>query len=65
MSLQSSNQDSSLEDEKAKKEVRPSSSHLPTRAGTIQTKKNLAMTYQNREKYTITASGKILRIPAL
>ena len=58
MSLQSSNQDSSLEDEKAKKEDRPYSSHLSTRSKTIQTKKNLAITYQNREKYTITVSGK-------
>ena len=40
---------SSLEDEKAKKEDRPSSSHLSTRLGTIQTLKDLAMTYQNRE----------------
>ena len=58
MSLLSSNQDSSLADEKAEKEDRPSSSHLSTRLGTIQTKKNLAMTYLNREKYTITVSGK-------
>ena len=57
MSLQSSNQDSSLEDEKAKKEERPSSPH-------IQAKKNLAMTFQNREKYTITVSGRILRTPS-
>ena len=64
MSLQSSNQDSSLEDEKAKKEDGPSSSHLSTRSGTIQMKKNLEMTYQNREKYTITVSGKILRTPS-
>ena len=58
-------QDTSLEDEKAKKEDRPSSSHLSTRSGTIQTKKNLAMTYQNREKYTITVSGKLLTAPSL
>ena len=58
MSLQSSNQDLSLEDEKAKKEDRPFPSHLSIRSGTIQTKKNLAMTSQNREKYTFTVSGK-------
>ena len=57
MSLQSSHQDLSLEDEKAKKEDRPSSSHLSTRSGTIWTKKHLAMTNQNREKNTITVSG--------
>ena len=34
--LQSSNQDSSLEDEKAKEEDRPSSSHLSTRLEIIQ-----------------------------
>ena len=39
MSLQSSNQDSLLEDEKAKKEDRPSSSHFSTHSGTIQTNK--------------------------
>ena len=33
MSFQSSNQDSSLEDEKAKKEDRPSYSHLTTPFG--------------------------------
>ena len=65
MLFQSSNQDSSLEDEKAKKEDRKSSSHLTTRSGTMQTKKNLAMMYQNREKYTITVSGKILRTPSV
>ena len=33
-------------------------SHLiSARLGTIQTEKNLAMTYQSREKYTITVSG--------
>ena len=61
MLRQFSNQDSSLEDEKVKKEDRPSSSHLSTRSGTIQTKKHPAMTYQNREKYTVTVRGKILR----
>ena len=65
MSLQSSNQDSSLEDEKAKKEDRPSSSHLTTRSGTMQTKKNPAMMYQNREKCTFTVSRKILRTPSV
>ena len=42
----------------------PSSSHLSTRSGTIQTKKHPAMTYQNREKYTVTVRGKILRTPS-
>ena len=33
-------------------------SHLiSARSGTIQTEKNLAMTYQSREKFTITLSG--------
>ena len=50
MLRQSSNQDSSLEDEKVKKEDRPSSSHLSKLSGRIQTKKNLAMTSQRREK---------------
>ena len=45
----SSDQDSSLEDERAK-EDRPSSSHLSTHSGIIQTKKNLAMTCRSREK---------------
>ena len=31
-------------------EGEPLSSHLPTRSGTLQTKKHLAMTYQNQEK---------------
>ena len=57
MLLQSSNQDSSLEDEKVKKEGTPSSSRLPTHSGTIQTKKNLAMTSQSREMYTISVNG--------
>ena len=57
MSLQSSSQDSSLGDEKAKKEDRPSSSHLSTLSVTIQTNKNSATTYRSREKYTTTASG--------
>ena len=35
-----------------------------TRSGTIQTKKDLAMTCRNREKYTITVSGKLLRTPS-
>ena len=58
MSLQSSNQDLSLEDEKANKEDRPSSSHLSIHSGTIQMKKNLARTSRSREKYTFTVSGK-------
>ena len=58
MSLQSSHQDSSLEED------RPSFSHLPTRSGTIQTKKDLAMTYQNEEKYTVTVSGQFPRTPS-
>ena len=61
MCNQSSDQDSSLEDEKAKKEDRPSSSHLSTHSGTIQMKKNLAVTYPSREKYTITASENLVR----
>ena len=52
MSLQSSNHDSSLNDEKAKKEDRPSGSHLSTHSGKIQAKKNLAMTSQ-AEKNTL------------
>ena len=43
MCNQSSDQDSSLEDEKSK-EDRPSSSHLSTLSGTSLMKKNLAMT---------------------
>ena len=61
---QSSDQDSSLEDEKAKKEDRPSFSHLSTHSVTMQTKKNLAMTSLSREKYTTTASGKIIKTPS-
>ena len=30
-------------------------------AGTVQTKKNLAMTSRSREKYTFTVSGKLVR----
>ena len=55
-------QDSSLEDEKAKKEDRPSSS---THSRTIQTKKDLAMTSPNREKYAMTASGNFVRTPSI
>ena len=58
MALQSSSEDSSLEDEKARKEDRPSSSHLSTYSGTIQMKKNLAMTCPSRERYTVSVSGK-------
>ena len=65
MSLQSSHQDSSLEDEKAKKEDRLSSSHLSTRSGTIHTKQDPAMTHQNQEKFTITVSGKLVRTPSV
>ena len=36
VSLQSSSQDSSLEDENPRKEDRPSSSHLSTHSGTFQ-----------------------------
>ena len=61
MCNQSSNQVLSLEDEEAKNEDRPSSSHLSTRSVTIQTKKILAMTSLSREKYTITATGKLVR----
>ena len=63
-SIQSSDQDASLEDERAKEEHRPSSSHLSTHRRTIQTKKNLAMTSPNRESYTVTASGKLVRTPS-
>ena len=62
MSLQSSNQDSSLKDEKAK-EDRRSSSHFSIHSGTIQMKKNPAMTSQSREKYTFTVSGNFRRTP--
>ena len=60
----SSNQDSLLEDEKAKNEDRPSSSQVSTQSGKIQTKKNPAMTSLSREKYTITASGNFVRTPS-
>ena len=52
-------------DEKVKKEDRPSSSHLSNHSGATQTKKNIAMTSQSREKYTITVSGKIVRTPSI
>ena len=64
MSLQSSHQDSSLGDEKAKTEDRPSSSRLSTRLETMQTKVDLAMMYPNLDKYTITVSGTLLRTPS-
>ena len=64
MSLQSSNRDWQLEDERAKKEDKPSSSHLSTHSETIQTKKNLRWPFKNREKFTITVSGKLLRTPS-
>ena len=64
MSLQSSSQDSSLEDEKARKEDRPSSSHTSTHSGTIQKKKKLAMTFRRREKHTTTTSGNLVRTPS-
>ena len=44
MSLQSSSKDSSLEDEKARNEDRPSSSHLPTRSWTIQMNRKCSTT---------------------
>ena len=44
MSLQSFGKDSSLEEKKAKRDDKPSSSHLSTRSKTIQTKKNPATT---------------------
>ena len=50
---------------KVKKEDRPSSSHLSTRSGTVQSKKNQAMLCQNRETYTITVSGQIPRTPSI
>ena len=58
-------QDSSLEDEQAKKEDRPSSSHISTHSRTIQTKKNLAMASPSREKYAMTASGKFVSTPSV
>ena len=60
MCNQSSDQDLSLEDEKAKKADRPFSSRL---SETIQMKKNLAMTYPSREKFTFAVSGKLDRKP--
>ena len=38
--------------------------HLSTHSGTIQMKKNLAMTSPSREKYTITTGGKLVRTPS-
>ena len=64
MSLQYSNQDPSLEDEKVKKEDGPSSLHLSTRWRTIQTKKNLAMTYQKPRNVHYHSKWKILRTPS-
>ena len=58
-------QDSSLEDEQAKNEDIPSSSHFSTHSRTIQTKKNLAMTSPSREKYAMTASEKLVRTPSI
>ena len=58
MSLQSFGKDSSLEENKAKRDDKPSSSHLSTRSETIQTKKNPATTCWSREKYALTAGGK-------
>ena len=51
MCNQSSDQDSSLEDEKVKKEDRPFSSHLSAHSGTIQVKKNLAVTLHYYSKW--------------
>ena len=64
MSHQSSDQDSSLEAGDARKEDRPSSSHLSTLSRTIQMKKNLARTSRSREMYTMTASGSLVRTPS-
>ena len=50
ISLQSSHQDSSLEDAKTNKEGKPSSSQLPTHSGAIQMKKSPAMTCQKGER---------------
>ena len=61
MSLQSSDQDSSLEDENAKKEDGTIFFTPLNHSRTIQTKKNLATTSRSREKYTITASGNLVR----
>ena len=64
MSLQSSNQDLALEDEKAKKKDGPSSSHFSTHSGTSQTKKNPATISRSRKKDTTTASGNLGRTPS-
>ena len=64
MSLQSSNQDPSLGEKYAEMEDRPFSARLSTHSGITQTKKNLAMTSRNREKYTITANGRLIRTPS-
>ena len=45
------------------KEGRKTDYQLSTHSGTIQTKKNLAMVPRSREKYTITASGNLVRTP--
>ena len=65
MSLQSSNQDSSLDGEKAEKEDRPFFTPLDPIGGAIQMKNILATTTRSREKYTITVSGKLLRTPSV
>ena len=64
MSLQSSGQDSSLEEEQVKRDDKPSSSHLWARSGTIQTKRNPATTYWCGEKYTIITNGSLIRTPS-
>ena len=64
MSLQSSNQDSSLEDEKQRRKTDHFSSNLSNHSGTMQVKKNLAMTSSSRDKYTVRASGKLVRTPS-
>ena len=65
MSLQSSNQDSSLEDEKAKREDRPSSSHLSRFLKKIQMKKNPATISRDQEKWTMPLIGNIFRKPSI
>ena len=65
MCNQSSGQDLSLKDEKAKKEDRTLSAHFSTHSGTIQMKKYIAMTNPRREKYIVTASGKLVRTPSI
>ena len=60
MSLESSNQDSSLEDVNVKKENRPSS-HLSTGSGDNPDEEEFSDDLSKLEKYSITESGKNTR----